>query len=253
MKQSIKEYVEVITLRKKSDIAKATGALLSGKLAVMKMGSIYGLFFNPQIPGLANTLNRLKMRVVSQSLSLLCSCEQAKAFADRERVNADFYNITPELCHKVLVRFPVNTSLDLPFPYNASNGTVQFYSLEATHPILCDFQRHLFTDGCPCLSGTSANIHGAPTIETLADAKRLAVLFNIEASFWGLENIEIVVIDVPAAHNCNQGSFPILGFDNPASIEVVRLMNKVGREATAQYLEPVIQMHNFASPLIFAV
>jgi len=248
MKQNAKEYVEVITLRKNADIPKAVHALQGGKLVVMKIGSIFSLFFNPQCRGLAATLNRLKMREVSQSLSLLCSCEQAMSFADKKRVNPDFYSITPELCCKVLSRFPVNTAQALPFPYNTAKGTVQFYSLEAAHPLLREFQRQLHAGGCVCLSGTSANIHGAATIEALTDAKRLAVLFNIEAFFWSLP-VETVVIDVPAAQGKNQGSFPILGFCDLAAIEVMRLMQ--GRDRTEQYLAPLLAAHQFKTSLIY--
>ena len=246
MKQNAKEYVDILTLRKQEDISQAVEALLSGKLAVMKIGSIFSLFFNPQCPGLADKLNRLKMREVSQSLSLLCTCEQAMSFADKQRVNPDFFSVTPGLCHKVLARFPVNTALDLPFPYNTENGTVQFYSFEAAHPLLWAFQQQLFASGCPCLSGTSANIHGAPTIETLSDAKRLAVLFNIETDFWSL-GIESVLINVPAAQGKNQGSFPILGFGNPAAIEVLRLMKD--RDTTEKYLAPLMEAQQFQTPL----
>ncbi|MDR1205475.1 MAG: Sua5/YciO/YrdC/YwlC family protein [Peptococcaceae bacterium] len=247
----MKERVDMITLRRPADAAKAVSALLAGKIAVMKMGSIWGLFFNPQIPRLADRLNQLKMREETQSFSLICTCGQAKEIADRERVNHDFYSITPDMCRKVIVRFPINTALNLPFPYNAGAGTVQFQSFEASHPILRELQRLLNAEGCPFLSGTSGNIHGAPAVETLADAKRLAALFNIEASFWGIKT-ETAVVDIPAASGENKGSFPIIGFNNPLAVEVQRLMNKTDRELTERYLASVFAGHPFETSLVYS-
>ena len=252
MKRNAKEYIDIITLRRTADAAKAVNALLAGKILVMKMGSIWGLFFNPQIPHLVDCLNKLKLREVTQSLSLICTCKQAKEMADKERVNRDFFNITPDICRKVIVRFPLNTALNLPFPHNTDDGTVQFQSFETSHPILREIQRLLAVKGCPFLSGTSGNIHGSPTIETLTEAKRLAVLFNIEASFWGLKT-ETAVIDIPAANGKNKGSFPIIGFSNPQAIEVMRLMNKTDRELTERYLTPITEKYRFETPLVYTV
>ena len=252
MKRNAKEYVDIITLRRTSDIAKAVKALLAGKILVMKMGSIWGLFFNPQISHLVDCLNKLKMREVTQSLSLISTCDQAKRIADKGRINNDFFKITPDMCRKVIIRFPVNVNLDLPFPYNTDDSTVQFQSFEASHPLLRELQKVLFINGCQFLSGTSGNIHGSPTIETFSDARRLAVLFNIEASFWNLK-AETVVVDIPAANGENKGSFPIIGFSNPQAIEVKRLMNKNDRELTERYLTPIIISHGFETPLVYTV
>ena len=252
MKRNAKEYIDIITLRRKSDAANAVKALLAGKILVMKMGSIFGLFFNPQIPNLVDCLNKLKMREITQSLSLICTCAQAKKIADESRINSDFFRITPDMCRKVIVRFPIHTELDWPFPYNTDDGSVQFQSFEESHPILRELQKLLYTKGCPFLSGTSGNIHGSPTVETLADAKRLAVLFNIEASFWGLKT-ETIVVDIPSANGENKGSFPIIGFSNPNAIEVKRLMNKTDRELTERYLTPLLALQKFETPLIYTV
>ena len=250
MKISAKEYIDVITLRKAADATKAANALLAGRLLVMKMGSIWGLFLNPQKAHLAADLNKLKMRDAAQSLSLICACDHAKKIADKERVNRDFFAITPDFCRKVITRFPLNMSLDLPFPHDAGDGSVQFQSFEAAHPILREIQRLLLAKGCPYLSGTSANIHGAPTIETLADAKRLAVVFNIEASFFRMKT-ETIVVDIPAANSGNKGSFPIVGFGNRQAIEVIRLVNKTDRKQTNEYLAPIIAAHRFETPVVF--
>ena len=252
MRRNAKEYVDIITLRRAADAAIAVNALLAGKILIMKMGSIWGLFFNPQIPHLVDCLNKLKMREATQSLSLICTCEQAKKIADKERVNRDFYNITPDICRKVIVRFPLNTAINLPFPHNTDDGTAQFQSFESSHPILREIQRLLNIKGCLFLSGTSGNIHGSPAIETLTDAKRLAVLFNIEASFWELKT-ETIVVDIPSANGRNKGSFPIVGFSNPQAIEVMRLMNKTDRKMTEQYLTPILAEYGFETPLVYMV
>ena len=252
MKKNAKEYIDVLTLHRKANVVHVVKALFAGKILIMKMGSIYGLFFNPQIPYLVDHLNKLKMRETTQSISLICTCAQAKKIADTSRVNHDFFKITPDMCRKMIVRFPINISLNLPFPYNKDNGTIQFQSFEAAHPILSELQSLLMIQGCPYLSGTSGNIHGAPTIETLADAKRLAVLFNIEASFWGLKT-ETIVVDIASATGDNKGSFPIVSFENQNAIEVKRLMNKTDRERTEHYLAPIFAEHKFETPLIYAV
>ncbi|MCL1809563.1 MAG: hypothetical protein FWG42_07370 [Clostridiales bacterium] len=253
MIEKICKSIEVFTLNETTDLVPAVEAVMNGKITLLKLGSVFSFVYNPRIAGLTDRFNILKERENWQTMNVVCTYEQAKQIVDRDRVNGDFFRITADFCSKAIVRIPVDAAIPLPFPYNTKEGTTQFLNFEGAHPILNAFRKELAERGCEYTSITSGNVHGAPTIEDLESAKMLAALFNIKASFLGMDDTQTVVTDIPAAKGDNKGSFIIISFCNPDAIEVKRLANKVDRDVTEQYLEKLFAELDTQSPLVYAL
>ena len=253
MTEKIFESIEVFTLNEISEIVPAVDAVINGKIMLLKLGSVFSFIYNPLFSGLTEKFNILKNRENGQSMNIFGTYAQAKEIVDKNRVNEDFFSITPDFCSKIIVRIPVDPTISHPFPHNTKEGTVQFINFEGLHPILNAFGKGLAEKGCAYTSITSGNIHGAPTIEDVESAKKLVALFNIKASFLRMNNTQTVLTDVPAAKGDNKGSFIILSFCNPNAIEVKRLANKVDREVTEKYLKKLLAELNTKTPLVYAL
>jgi len=243
--------VGVFTLNEEADIKPAADAVMSGKVTVLRVGSVYSIVFNPMTPGLINSVTMLKDRYIGQLYSLVCTYEQAKRIVDKDRVNEDFFRLSACICSRAIIRIPVDTTVSLPFPYNIEDGTIQFLSFEEAHPLRNAYKEELTARGCEYISITSGNIHEAPTIEDIESAKALAAYFNLKSSFLGMHDVQTVVTDIPHDNGSHKGSFVILGFCNPNAIEVKRLANKTDREATEKHLQHLFTGVDTQTPLIY--
>ena len=253
MIERVSSNIEVFTLNEMSDINQAVDAITGGKITLLKVGSVFSFVYDPSVEGLTEKVSVLKGRRSDQMMSVVCAYEQAKQFADKDRINQDFFSLPPGFCGKVILNIPVKKDAGLPFPYNTKNDTTQFLSFEQTHPIREALLKALAERGCEYLSITSGNITGAPTIEDVGSAKQLAALINIKASFLGIEAAETVVTDIPADKGGHKGSFIILSFCDPEAIEVRRLANKADREVTERYLKELFSGIDTKTPLVYAV
>jgi len=251
MIEKVSNDIKVYHLKYAAEIKPVIDAIIDGKIILLKLGSVFSFIFNPNIADLTDKFNLLKARQSSQVLSVVCTYEQAKQIVDKERVNDDFFRIPAYFCSRVIVRIPVDTSSS--FPHDKAEGTMQFLSFEEMHPIHRALREELFARGCEHMLITSGNIHGAPTIEDLESAKMLATLFNIEASFLGMSNVETIVADIPECKGIHKGSYIILSFCNKHAIEVKRLANKVDREVTEKYLKELFANVHTKTPLEYAL
>ena len=227
---------ETIFLKSPDDAKAAAGHILSGNILLLFLGDVYGFAFDPGINGLADKLNRLKGRAANQYLSLFCNHEKALLLVDKERVNRDFFTIAGLLSGKAHIRIPLKENPPFAFPYNEDDRTVQFISLDATHPMLSALFNELSAHGCPTISGTSGNLHGQPTCASLGEAEKLAGILNVKAKEYGYDDTKIVVADIPSFHCEIKGSFPIVSFLNPEAVEILR---HIGNDpaATRRFLD----------------
>lgn len=253
MIEQVSKQVEVFTLTKESDIFPAVEAVIEGKISIIRIGSVYSFLLNPYIYGLAEKFNLLKDRQKIQTMSLVCSYEQAMNFVDKNRVNKDFFKLSPYVCSRMIVRIPIDTTIPLPFSYNFNDDTVQFLDFESVNPIRKAFQKELFLRGCEYLSITSGNIHSAPTVNNIEDAKELAALFNIKAYFLGMNEVQTVVTDIPSDKHSHEGSYIIVSFCNPDVIEVKRLANKTDLAITEQCIKELFSPLSLQSPIIYSL
>ncbi|MCL2752077.1 MAG: hypothetical protein FWE62_04905 [Firmicutes bacterium] len=252
MIEEVSKHIEVFSLKEKVEINPAVDAVLNGKITLLRVGSVFSLVVNPGVAGLAEKLSFLKERNERQTMSVVCTYEQAKRIVDKNRVNPDFFRLSPYFCGKVIVRLPIDTTVAHPFPYNYEDGTMQFLDFAQTHPIRSAFAAGLADKGCKYLSITSGNIHGASTIEDLESAKMLAALFNIKAAFFGMID-ETVVTDIPGDTGSHKGSYIILSFCNPNVIEVKRLANKTDRDVTERTLKELFAEIRPQTPVVYAL
>ena len=253
MTEKVSELIEVFSLKEKTDVSPVADAIMDGKITILKVGSVYSIVFRPTIAGLKEKTAKLKGRAGGQYMSVVCSYEQAKKVVDRKLVNEDFFRLSADFCSKALIRIPVEPELKLPFSYNTTAETMQFLSFEGAHPVRKALKDELLERGCEYISITSGNIHEAPTIEDLESAKKLATLFNLKASFLGLNDTKTVVADIPEDKSVHNGSYIILSFCNPNAIEVKRLANKVDREFTESYLKELFATVDTKTQLVFDV
>lgn len=253
MIEQVSKEVEVFSLNDITELKSAVDAVMDGKITLLRVGYVFSFILNPYIEGLACKFNMLKDRQKWQTMSAVCTYRQAKQIVDRSRVNEDFFRITPYLCSKVLVRIPIDITITLPLPYSVEDGTLQFMDFEEAHPIRNAFRKELFNRGCEYISITSGNLHGAPTIGDLESAKMLAALFNIKASFLGMNDIQTVVTDIPADKSAHEGSYIILSFCNPDAIEIKRLANKTDKAFTDNFLKELFAEIHTQTPLIYAL
>ena len=251
MIEKISAYFDVFTLREKSDVMYAADAIISGKITLLNLGSVFTFVLNPEKESLLSMFNLLKERQEGQILSLACSYTQAKQFVDKERVNPDFFRLSDEFAGRVIIRVPVDQSLDLPFPYNRVDGSTQFLNIAQTHPMRKALIEELTARGCEYLSITSGNVHGAPTVEDLDSAKRLAALINIKAPFFKMDPMCTVVTDVPGDKAYHKGSYVILSFCNPDAIEVRRLSGNNDRQASEDLLDLLFKGLDIQTPLLY--
>ncbi|MDR0373681.1 MAG: mediator of RNA polymerase II transcription subunit 6 [Nitrososphaerota archaeon] len=251
MIEKVSKDIEIYHLKDTAEIKPVVDAIMNGKITLLKLGSVFSFILNPNIADLADKFNLLKARQSGQVLSVVCTYEQAKQIVDRERVNDDFFRIPAYFCSRVIVRIPVDTSSS--FPHDKAEGTMQFLSFEEMHPIHRALKDELFARGCEHMLITSGNIHGAPTIEDLVSAKMLTALFNIEASFLGMPDVETIVADISESKGIHKGSYIILSFCNKDAIEVKRLANKVDREVTEKYLEELFTNVHTQTPLEYTL
>ncbi|MCL2664692.1 MAG: hypothetical protein FWE82_03690, partial [Defluviitaleaceae bacterium] len=239
-------------LDRAADMEAAADAFAGGKIVLLRLGSIYSLIINPQVKDLADKLNLLKERRGDQIMSVVCTSPQAKKNADKSRVNGDFYNLPDDFAGRVIVRIPVAADGPLPFPYHIEKGTMQYLSFEGTHPLRETFGRKIAERGCDYAAITSANIGGAPTIEDIAPAKKLALLFNIKSEFACL-NAQTVVAEIPGDAGGHRGSLAIVSFCNKDAIEVKRLADKNDRRLTEKYLADLFANIKTETPLVYAL
>ena len=251
MIEKFSAYLDVFTLRENSDVMYAADAVMSGKITLLNLGSVFTFVINPAQDGLMDTFNLLKERQEGQILSLACSYDQAKQFVDKNRVNQDFFQLSEEFTGRVIVRIPVDQSLDLPFPYNTSDGTTQFLNISQTHPMRRALIEELTARGCEYLSITSGNVHGAPTVEDLTSAKRLAALINMKAPFFKMDPMATVVTDVPGDKAYHKGSYVILSFCNPDAIEVRRLAGNGDMETSSKLINSLLEKVDTKTPLLY--
>ena len=237
MTEKISTRIDVFSLNTKNEIQPAVDAVMNGKITMLRVGSVFGLVFNPGIAGLQDKLNTLKGRKAGQLMSVVCTYEQAKQIVDKDRVNQDFFRISAYLCSKVITRIPVDPATTLPFQFNCEDETLQFLSFEQAHPIRNAFAEELNLRGCKFIAITSGNISGMPTIEDTETAKMLAALFNVKASFLGMPETKTVVTEIPEDRVAHRGSYIILSFCNREAIEVKRLANKTDRDVTERYIQ----------------
>ena len=252
MIEKVSQCIEVFSLNENAEVEAAADAFMNGKITLLRVGSVFSVAYNPNIEGLTDKVGLLKERREGQLMSVVCTYEQAKKIVDKNRVNADFFRLSAYFCSGALIRIPVDSTISLPFPYNEAEGTLQFLSFEETHPIRGVLIKELAARGCEYISITSANIHGAPTIEDLESAKVLAALFNMKASFLDADDVQTVVTDIPSDKGVHKGSFSIISFCNPNAIEVKRLANKADREFTEKYLNELFARVHTQTPLLFA-
>lgn len=253
MIEIVSQNVEVFSLYEAPDVTAAVDAIMSGKITLLRVGSVFSVVYDPKAAGLTESVSILKERREGQLMSVVCSYEQAMRIADKKRVNEDFYRLSPHFCGEAIIRIPVNTSIPLTFPYNTEEGTMQFLSFEETHPLRGALMKGLSARGCEFISITSANIHGAPTIESTEAAKLLAAVFNAKASFLGMDGIKTVVADIPEDKGIHKGSFSILSFCDPEAIEVKRLVDKTASDFTAKHLEELFKQVDTQTPLRYAL
>jgi len=161
--------------------------------------------------------------------------------------------LSAHFCGRVILRIPVDTSIAFPFQYNEEERNLKFIGFEETHPLRNDFRKEIAFRGCEYISITSANIHGAPTIEDLESAKLLAALFNIKASFLGMSGLKTVVADIPEDKGPHKGSYIILSFCNPKAIEIKRLANKRDRKVTERHLKELFANIDTKTPLVYSL
>jgi len=245
--------IEVFSLKEINDVKPAVDAVMNGNITLLKVGSVFSFVINPNIPALLEKFNYLKGREDEQLLSVVCSYEQAKQIVDRDRVNEDFFRLSSCLCSRALIRVPVDTSKELPFPYNKEDNTMQFIDFDESYPIRNAYREELFNRGCQFTSITSGNIHDAPTIEDVESAKMLAALFNINASFLGMHDVQTVVTDIPLEKGPHEGSYAIFSFCNPEAVEIKRLANKGDRAAMEKFLEEHYSKLDTIRPLVYAL
>ena len=251
MIEKVSKSVEVFLLNNKSDINPVADAIMSGKIVLLRVGSVFSFTFNPNIEGLDDKFNFLKERENIQTMSFACTFEQAAQIVDKNRVNEDFFRLSPYLCSRLITRIPVDAEIIKRFPSNTKDGTLQFISFEDTNPLRDALREELYKRGCEYLSITSGNIHGAPTIEDFESAKMLAALFNIKTSFLGMNDIQTVAVDIPSDNGGHKGSYIILSFCNPNAIEVKRLANKKDRDVTEKSLREMFANVKLQTPFIY--
>jgi hypothetical protein len=253
MTEKVYNEIKVFSLDDKTSFESAVDAVINGKITLLRVGSVFSLICNPNIDGLTDKLNLLKGRLNQQYTSVVCSNEQARQLVCESRINKDFYRMPADLTGKVIVRIPVDDTKPFPFPYNSDDSTLQFLNFDEAHHIRSAFRKEVAARGCGFISITSGNLHSTPTIEDPETAKRLAVLFNIKASFFGFNEIETIVADIPGDKGAHKGSFIILSFCNPNAIEVKRLANKTDREVTEKYLNELFADIETQTPLIYSL
>lgn len=251
MIQRIYNDVEVFSLEREADIEPAVDAFINGNITLLRLGSMYSFVLNPNIEGLVDGFALLKERESWQSMSAVCTYEMAKQIVDTKRVNVGFFHLSAEICGKVIVRIPIDTTI--PVPHSLQEGTMQFLDFSQVHPLRSAFTAAIAARGCDYLAITSGNVHGAPVVEDLASAKQLAALFNMKASLMGISNVHTVVVDIPSEQGAHKGSLAILSFCNPDAIEVKRLANKSEREFTERYLEALLSDVPMQTPLVYAL
>ena len=253
MIENICNDVKVYTLNDESEASPAADAVINGKITIVKNGSVYSIVYDPRIVDLTDKVNLLKGRKKEQSMSLVCTYEQGKKIVDRNRVNEDFFRLSPDFCSRVIIRIPVDIGGEMPFPYISDKGTCQFIDFANAHPVNGAFTKELAKRGCEYLSITSANINSEPTIEDLESAKKLAILFNQKALSLGMQGIETVVVDIPSNKGFYKGSYIILSFCEQSAIEVKRLANKKDREVTERQLTKMFANVQTMTPLVYAL
>jgi len=222
------------------DVPYVAKQFLAGKILLLKLGEVYAFVLNPQIEGLADSLNRLKGRTAGQHLSVICSYAFMLSFVDRERVNADFFEVGEVLSGKALVRIPIDPNKNIPFPYNEEYKSIQFLDFYSCHPLLGKFQTEIERQGCLFALSTSGNIHGAPTCVNLDEARELASVLNAKAIDSSADNVQIIVVDIPSLHREYKGSFPIVSFENQTAIEILRFIEG-SPDFTYRYLMPYLK------------
>jgi len=253
MIETISNDIEVYTLKDKTDIGPAADAFLCGRITLMKVGSVFSIVYNPNIAGLTEKICVLKGRQNKQFMSVVCTYNQAKRIVDENRVNEDFYRLSPDFSSRAIVRIPVKRNTTLPFPYNEEEGTLQFLDFEKAHSLRNAFREELVSRGCAIIPITSGNIHGASTVEDLESAKRLAALFNMKAAFLDMDTVQTIVVDIPQDKGDHKGSFMIISFCNPYAIEVKRLANKTDRETTERHIAQLLENTIMKTPLLYAL
>lgn len=251
MIQRVCNDVEVFSLNREADIVPAVDALINGSITLLRLGSMYSFVLNPNVEGLAEAFALLKERESGQSMSAVCTYEMARRIVDKKRVNADFYHLSAEICGKVIVRIPIDTTL--PVPHSLREGTMQFLDFSRVHPMRSAFTAAIAARGCEYLAITSGNVHGAPVVEDLTSATMLAAVFNLKASLLGIPNVQTVVTDIPTEAGAHRGSLVILSFCNPQAIEVKRLANKSDREFTESYVEALLADVPVQTPLVYTL
>jgi len=55
-----------------------------------------------------------------------------------------------------------------------------------------------------------------------------------------MDNVDVIVVDIPSIHREYKGSFPIVSFENPSAIEILRFIEG-SPNATYQYLIPYLK------------
>jgi yrdC domain. len=253
MIETVCNRVEVLTLCNNSDVKVAADAIIDGKIALIRLGSVFSFVANPYISGLTEDLCFLKEREGSQLMSTVCTYEQAKKLVDPTRVNQDFFSLSASMFGRMIARIPIDPTLELPLQYNKADATMQLISFEGTHPLRNALREELVSRGCEYLNITSGNIHGAPTIGDTEAAKMLAVAFNIKADFLGMKDFETIVIDIAGDIGEHEGSYTIISFCNPDAIEIKRLVNKTDRELTDSHIESLFANIPLKTPIVYAL
>jgi len=245
--------LDIFSINDAKDVKAATDSLFAGQLSLLRVGSVFSFVLNPYIHGLVDNLNRLKERGKEQFMSIVCTYEQALSLVDTSRVNEDFYNINPFVCSNALIRFPIDTTKDIPFIYNEADGTVQFISFENTNPLRREYKNILYDAGCQYISITSGNVHNAPTIENIHDAKLLAAFMNIKAEFLGIPHQKTTITDIPDDHSLHKGSYIVLSFCNKEQVEIKRLANKGDAALTKNVLPILLKDVVFKTKLVYDI
>ena len=222
------------------DVPYAAEQFLTGKILLMQLGELYTFIINPQIDGLAENLNILKGRTSSQYLTTVCSYTFILSYIDRERINLDFYDVGEVLSGIALIRAPVDFQKSIPFPCNNDDKSAQFLNFASCHPLLGAFQAEIERQCCPFALATSGNLHGAPSCVNLEEALALANVINKKARVLSMDNVDVIVVDIPSIHREYKGSFPIVSFENPSAIEILRFIEG-SPNATYQYLIPYLK------------
>ena len=230
------------------DVPCVAKQFITGKTLLLCLGEVYMLIINPQFKGLTDNLSKIKERGNKQNLSTVCSYDFMLNYIDRERINPDFYAVGEVLSGKALCRIPVDLTKNIPFPYNRENKTVQFFNFFSSHPFLGSFLAEIERQGCLFALATSGSIQGTPTCVELEEAKVLANVLNAKALDLFMDNVQIIVADIPSFRKGFKGSYPIISFLNQSTIEIFRNI-KGGPDATYQYLMPYLKDKKINSEL----